>query len=103
MDFLTAGQAETGAMGTWSMVLSIVLMLALFYFMLIRPQRKKEKEVTNMRKSIEVGDEVTTIGGIVGRVVIIKDDFISIATGMERNKIKFMRWAIQSKETKIEA
>lgn len=85
------------------MVGSIVLMFALFYFLMIRPQRKKEKEVAAMRKSIEVGDEITTIGGVVGRVVKIKDELITIETGADRTKIMFMRWAVQAKETKVEA
>ncbi len=88
-------------MSMLGMLLSIALMFGLLYFLMIRPQKKREKEVANMRSSIEVGDEVTTIGGIAGRVVSIKDDFVTIETGAEKNKIKFMRWAIQSKETNI--
>ncbi len=102
MDFLTtAGDAGVG--GTLMLFLPILLMFVLFYFLMIRPQRKKEKEIKNMRDSIVVGDEITTIGGIVGRVVTIKDDLITIESGADRNKIKFMRWAIQSKENKIES
>ena len=101
MDFL-ATAADGGVGGTLMMFIPILLMFVLFYFLMIRPQRKKEKEVKNMRDSIVVGDEITTIGGIVGRVVTIKDDLITIESGADRNKIKFMRWAIQSKETKIE-
>lgn len=103
MSFLMAQQPTSGnsMMSMLGMLLSIALMFGLLYFLMIRPQKKREKEVANMRSSIEVGDEVTTIGGIAGRVVSIKDDFVTIETGAEKNKIKFMRWAIQSKETNI--
>ena len=97
-----AATATGGVFGTVSFLLPIILMFGLLYFLMIRPQKKKEKEVTDMRSSVEVGDEITTIGGIVGRVVNIKDEFITIETGADKTKIKFMRWAIQSKEAKIE-
>ena len=68
--------------------------------------KKKQKEEQQMRDSIEVGDEITTIGGIVGRVVTVKDDSLIIETGAERNRIKIMRWAISTNNTaneKLEA
>lgn len=73
-------------------------MLVMMYFMVIRPQRTREKQQTEMRNSIEVGDGVTTIGGVVGRVVSVKDDTILIETGSDRVKIRLMKWAVQEVE-----
>ena len=95
---LTDGAADTNPMSTiWSVVL-MVAMLGVMYFILIRPQRKRDKQARTMRESLEVGDGVTTIGGIVGRVVNIKDDTILLETGSDRIKIRFQKWAIQSVE-----
>ncbi len=82
--------------------MSLVLMVGVFvlmYFMMIRPQKKKQKEEQEMRDSIQIGDEITTIGGIMGRVVVVKDDSIVIETGTDRTKLKMQRWAIQTNET----
>ena len=84
----------------------LVVLFGIMYFLMIRPQKKKQKEEQQMRDSIEVGDELTTIGGIVGRVVTVKDDSLIIETGAERNRIKIMRWAISTNNTaneKLEA
>ncbi len=80
-------------------ILLIVAMVAVFYFLIIRPQRKRDKEAKDMRDSIRVGDEITTIGGINGRVVTVKEDSIVIETGADRTKMKLMRWAIQTNDT----
>ena len=101
---LASGTAANGAASGKSQISLIVMMVLLFavmYFVMIRPQKKKQK-----RDSIEVGDEITTIGGIVGRVVTVKDDSLIIETGAERNRIKIMRWAISTNNTaneKLEA
>ena len=76
----------------------LVLMLVAFYFLLIRPQRKKEKQAQDMRNNIEVGDGITTIGGIMGRVVSFKDDTVLIETGADRVKFRLKKWAIQEVE-----
>ena len=76
----------------------LIAMVALLYFLMIRPQKKKEKQATDMRNSIEVGDGVTTIGGIVGRVASIKEDTFVLETGSDRIKLRFKRWAIQEVE-----
>ena len=75
-------------------ILPFALVLVLMYVMIIRPQKKKEKKTEEMRSSIEIGDTVTTIGGIVGLVVAIKEDTIVLETGTDRSKIRFKRWAI---------
>ncbi len=76
----------------------IVILVAVMYFLMIRPQNKKEKQAQEMRNSIEVGDAVVTIGGLVGRVASIKEDTFMLETGSERVKIRMKRWAIQSVE-----
>lgn len=96
---LTAGTTQSGSS---SIIFSVVSMGALFlimYFIMIRPQKKKEKETQSMRKSIQIGDEVITVGGIVGIVVKLADDTVVIETGGDRSKIRVKLWAIQSNET----
>lgn len=77
----------------------LVLMFGIMYFVMIRPQRKKQKAEEKMRSEIQVGDDVTTIGGIVGRVVTIKEDSLIIETGSDRAKMRIKRWAIASNDT----
>ena len=96
----TADAAQQSPLAAFSMPIMLIAMIAIFYFLMIRPQRKQEKEAQNMRYSLAVGDEVTTIGGIVGIVCAIadKDDTIVIETGSDRTKIRFRRSAISSVE-----
>lgn len=83
---------------TVSTIIMVVALIAIFYFLLIRPENKKKKEAQQLRDSLAVGDEVTTIGGIVGRVVAIKEDTFVLETGSDRMKIRFRRSAIASVE-----
>ena len=76
----------------------LVILIVVFYFLLIRPQRKRDKAEREMRNSIEVGDEISTIGGFIGRVVSIKDDVLVIESSYDRTKLKIYRWAIRGKE-----
>ena len=76
----------------------LVILIVVFYFLLIRPQRKRDKAEREMRNSIEVGDEISTIGGFIGRVVNIKDDVLIIESSNDRTKLKIYRWAIRGKE-----
>ena len=78
----------------------IVLTFVIFYFVLIRPQKKREKEEKAMLNALKVGDNVVTIGGITGKIVSIKDDLLVIETGADRVKLNFQRWAIRSVEEK---
>lgn len=87
---------EGAGSGLLGMFLPIVLMIAVFYFLLIRPQKKREKEAKMMRDSIVVGDELVTIGGVVGKVTKVKDDEITIETGADKNRITFKKWAVNS-------
>ena len=98
-----AGDATADATGKpgsqWGGIIMIVVMAVAMYFLMIRPQKKKQKEEQEMRDSIQIGDEVTTIGGIIGRVVTVKEDSIVIETGADRVKMRFQRWAIQTNDT----
>ncbi len=85
--------------GSNMMWIYLIGMIVLMYFMMIRPQKKKQKEEQAMRDNIQVGDEVTTIGGIIGRVVTVKVDSIIIETGADKNKLKFARWSISQNNT----
>lgn len=99
----TGAANNPGVMGYLTTFLPLILIVVLMYFMLIRPQKKKQKEEKQMRDSLRVGDELTTIGGVCGRVVSIKDDTITIETGADRTKMQFKKWAIQSVDTKHDA
>ncbi len=87
----------SAAMGL-TMFLPMIIVLVMMYFVIYRPQKKQQKKEAEMRNSIEIGDEVTTIGGIVGRVVAIKEDTFVLETGNDRVKIRFRRSAIRSVE-----
>ena len=92
--------AEPTLLTTLVSFLPFILIIVAFYFFLIRPQRKQEKETQKMRNSIEIGDQITTIGGITGIVRQIKDeDTYIIETGADKNRISIKKWAIQSKDT----
>jgi preprotein translocase subunit YajC len=99
----TGAAGAEGAMAPgMSMVGSLVmlgLMLVVFYFMLIRPQKKKEKEAKRLRDNLQIGDEVTTIGGITGIIVRKQEDTIVIETGGDRSKIRVKLWAIAENAT----
>lgn len=102
-----AGAAEVNATGQMIyMLVSMGVLVVVFYFFLIRPQKKKEKEQKAMKESIQIGDEVVTIGGITGIVVRINksqqnphDDSLVIETGGDRNKVRVMLWAISENKT----
>lgn len=103
MNFITLSESSTtgGFFGsTWGMLVLIGGMFVLMYFMMIRPQNKQRKAEEEMRNNVEIGDDVVTIGGIVGKVVSTKDDALIIETGADRNKMKVTRWAIQTNITK---
>ncbi|MGN0571631.1 MAG: preprotein translocase subunit YajC [Candidatus Fimenecus sp.] len=91
--------SSTGSTSMWSTILLMVALFAIMYFFTIRPQKKQQKKEQEMRDSTQVGDEITTIGGIMGRVVTVKEDSLIIETGADRNKMKIARWAIQMNNT----
>lgn len=80
-------------------LLPFILLAVLFYFMLIRPQKKRDKAEKEMRNSITVGDEISTIGGIIGRVVNVQDDILVIESSNDRSKLRIYKWAVRNRET----
>lgn len=98
LNFLTAG-AEVGGNQMVSTIVMLVLMVGVFYFMLIRPENKRKKEAEQLRSSVKVGDKITTIGGITGTVVNVKDDKFVIETGADQVRIELMKWALSTNDT----
>lgn len=80
----------------YTSIIMIVVLLFVFYFFLIRPESKKKKKLEEMRREIKVGDEITTIGGMLGKVVSVKDDAITFETGEDQVRIQVARWAISN-------
>ena len=93
----TGDATATGGMG--GTIIMLVAMVAIFYFMMIRPENKRKKEAEQLRSSIKVGDKITTIGGIVGTVVDVKDDKFVIETSADRVRIELMKWALSTNDT----
>ncbi|MBE6570580.1 MAG: preprotein translocase subunit YajC [Ruminococcaceae bacterium] len=83
-------------------VVMLVAMVAIFYFFMYRPQKKQEKETASMRDGLQVGDEITTIGGIIGKIVSIKDETVLIETSNERNKIRILKTAVRNVDVHAE-
>lgn len=100
LQFLAA--EATSSSSSLMMIVPMILIFALMYFMMIRPQKKQQKLEQEMRNNLKIGDEITTIGGIMGRIVTVKDDSIIIETGADRNKMKITRWAVQANNTAME-
>ena len=102
-NFLLSSSASEGAgnqQGSmWSMLIMLVVMFVALYFFAIRPQKKRQKEEEAMRNSIDIGDEITTIGGMTGRIIATNDadDEIILETGSNKSRITLKRWAIQGK------
>ena len=84
---------------SWVMIVYIIVIGALFYFMLIRPQKKKQKAEEKLRNSLQIGDEILTIGGFYGKVVSLKEDSIVIESQLDHSKQKIAKWAIQQNLT----
>ena len=92
--------ADTAAgMGGMTTIIMIVVMIAVMYFVMIRPENKRKKEAEQMRNDIKVGDEIITIGGICGKVVHIKDDKFVIETGADQVRMEFVKWALSNNES----
>lgn len=91
-------QAQTGSV-FWTLIFPLIIMFVLLYFMIIRPQKKRDNELKDMQNSLEVGDEIVTGGGIVGIVVSTGDDTVVIETGGARHKLRIKTWAITENVT----
>lgn len=83
-------------------ILILVLMFVLMYFFMIRPQKKQERETNDMRNNLKVGDEITTIGGIIGKIVSIKEETVMIETGHDRTKIRILKSAVRNVDVHAE-
>ena len=95
--------ATTSAAGTsMPMLIMVIIMFAVFYFFVIRPENKKKKKTEEMRNSLSLGDEIITIGGMIGKIVQITEDTITFETGVDRVRIQTKKWAI-STTAKMEA
>lgn len=93
-------QAQSGGiLGGFGMIIYFAVIIAVMYFLLIRPQRKKTKEEKKMRENLQVGDEIVTIGGIYGRVISLKEDTLVIESKSDHSKITIARWALQQNLT----
>ena len=101
MNFISLATDATANQGgsMWGTLIMFAVVIAVFYFFMIRPQKKRQKEEEKMRNSLQIGDEITTIGGISGRVVSVNDDSVVLESPADHSKIKIMRWAIQSNNT----
>ena len=94
----STGGAEAMGMGAYGTIIWLVIMIALFYFMLIRPQKKKEKADRQLRASLQAGDKIVTIGGFTGRILSVKDDEVTFETGAAKTRLTVKKWAIQTRE-----
>ncbi len=89
-------------MKMFSMMLPLILLIVIMYFMLIRPQKKRERQVNEMRSNLRVGDDIITIGGICGKIVKTKEDSIIIQVGADKLKFEMMRWSVSKVVDKVE-
>ena len=96
---LLTNSGTNGSESLLSMLLPFVILIAVFYFLLIRPENKKKKAAAKMRSELAVGDEITTIGGVVGTICQVKEDTIIIETSADRVRMEFTKWAISTKGT----
>lgn len=95
----TTDTQQGGLAGTLITFVPLILIFVVMYFLMIRPQKKQQKEEQKMRSNLRVGDEITTIGGICGRVVNVKENRLTIETGAERNKITILKAAVSQNHT----
>ena len=86
-----------------TMIIMLVVMIGVFYFLLIRPENKRKKEAEQMRSSVKEGDQITTIGGVIGVVVSVKEDKFVMETSADRVRVEFAKWAISSNDSAVAA
>lgn len=98
----TGENATNAGSGMITTIIMLVIMVAIFYFMMIRPENKRKKEAEQMRSELKVGDKITTIGGVVGRVVDIKEDKFVIETSADQVRVEFAKWALSTNDSAAE-
>ena len=94
-----AAQGQNTGGSLWGMLIPIVAMVAIFYFLIMRPEKKRTKKMNEMLDNIQVADEIVTTGGIIGRVVSVKEDTVLIETGSDRTKIRILKSSIAKNNT----
>ena len=99
---LLEATTPAGQGNSWTTILLMVALFGVMYFVMIRPQKKKQKEEQEMRDAIQIGDEITTIGGIIGKVVSIKEETCVIETSRDGTKIRILKSAVHSVDVKAE-
>ena len=92
----TANNSLLGGGGGYTMIIYLVIIIAVFYLFMIRPERKRKKQAEEMRNNLSVGMDITTIGGIVGKIVSVSDENVTFETGEDRVRIEVKRWAISN-------
>ncbi|OPL07953.1 MAG: preprotein translocase subunit YajC [delta proteobacterium ML8_F1] len=96
---MKGGITLTGNLGS---IAYLVVLFGIFYFLLLRPQQKKNKQLKEMRASLKVGDKITTIGGLVGKIIKVTEDEITLETGADKLRMTFKKWAIATVDTPVE-
>ena len=102
INYLTDTTTSGGLLGSFFPIVMLIVMFVVMYFFTIRPQKKAEKEANDMRNSLEVGDEITTIGGIIGKIVSIKEETCVIETSRDGTKIRILKAAVRNVDVKAE-
>ena len=102
MSMSTSGCGAAFDIASIAPLFVIILMFVCLYFFMIRPQKKQEKETNDMRNNLKVGDEITTIGGIIGKIVSIKEETVMIETGHDRTKIRILKTAVRNVDVHAE-
>ena len=102
MLYFLESTADAPVGGGATMIITLLVMIAVFYFLMIRPENKRKKEAEQMRSSVKIGDKITTIGGVVGTIVDVKEDKFVMETGADRVRIEFAKWALSTNETGAE-
>ena len=95
----TGGEETQTPFGGTTMIIMLVLFIGIFYFMILRPEKKKKKDAEDLRNSLHKGDRITTIGGVMGKIVDIKDEKIVIETSEDQVRMELQKWAVMTNET----
>lgn len=102
LDEAAAATQQANAGSTIYTFIMLAVLFVVFYFIMYRPQKKQEKETANMRNNLQVGDEITTIGGIIGKIISIKDETVLLETSADRTKIRILKSAVRCVDVKAE-
>ncbi len=94
-DFFLILEDAAGSTGGWGMIIVMLAFIAIFYFIAVRPQKKQQKQIDDMRNNLQIGDEITTIGGIIGKIVSIKDETCVIETGRDGCRMRILKSAVR--------